>query len=183
MLPFIETRTGGEFWPLDPKPADVDIEDIAHALSNQCRFSGHTRVHYSVAEHSVRVARLLASLNHGPFTQMWGLLHDASEAYLVDLPSPLKRDPRLAFYVEAEAAVMRAVCARFELASSPPPCIAVADATLLATEVRDLMHPNSGHWGKLTAEPLRERIYPWAPHTARATFLTTFEQIRKAMGR
>ena len=74
-----------------PNPDDIRIEDIAHALSNQCRFAGHAREFYSVAEHSVHVSQLCL-----PEHALWGLLHDASEAYLVDLPRPLKLLPEFA---------------------------------------------------------------------------------------
>src|ERR1017187_10636100 len=78
----ITTFSGIHFWPLLPNPADIRIEDIAHALSNQCRFAGHAREFYSVAEHSVRVSQLCP-----PEDALWGLLHDASEAYLTDVPA------------------------------------------------------------------------------------------------
>jgi 5'-deoxynucleotidase YfbR-like HD superfamily hydrolase len=177
MQPFIETRSGGEFWPLEPRRCDVDIEDIAHALSNQCRFSGHTRVHYSVAEHSVRVSRLLKEWGASVETQLWGLLHDASEAYLVDLPSPLKLDPRFAFYKVAERQVMTIICERFELPLRMPDAVVEADAVLLSTEVRDLMNPRSGHWSKLTHAPHRHRIYPMTQNVAMRTFLSLFNAL------
>ena len=83
---WIQTMSGVIFYPLDPRPEEIRIEDIAHALSHQCRFAGHCREFYSVAEHSVRVSRELPQE-----FMLWGLLHDASEAYLVDLPRPIKR--------------------------------------------------------------------------------------------
>lgn len=82
---WIQTYTGRQFWPLDPKPEEVCIEDIAHALSQQCRYAGHTIRFYSVAQHSVEIA-----LRVPRAAALWGLLHDAAEAYLVDLPRPVK---------------------------------------------------------------------------------------------
>jgi hypothetical protein len=70
----ITTFSDVRFWPLLPNPDDIRIEDIAHALSNQCRFAGHAREFYSVAEHCVRVSQLCR-----PEEALWGLLHDASE--------------------------------------------------------------------------------------------------------
>lgn len=177
MMPYIETRSGGEFWPMSPHVKDVNINDIAHALSNQCRFSGHTRVHYSVAEHSVRVSRLLKDWGCSVEVQRWGQLHDASEAYLVDLPSPLKYDARFAFYRVAERRVMSVICERFGLPIAQPTEVAEADAVLLATEARDLMTISSGHWDKLTHRPLPGRIYPWSPGTAMATFIRLFHAL------
>jgi uncharacterized protein len=93
----IETYSGRWFEPLNPNPADINIGDIAHALSNQCRFSGHTSRHYSVAEHSVHVSKKLPT-----GLMLFGLLHDASEAYLVDIPAPLKHTDAFRAYREHE---------------------------------------------------------------------------------
>src|SRR6266496_3875421 len=90
--------SGKWFNVFNPKPEDVDIRDIAHALSNQCRFTGHTKEFYSVAQHSVLVSTFCA-----PEDAAWGLLHDASEAYLSDIASPVKKHPDFGpFYLEAE---------------------------------------------------------------------------------
>ena len=78
---WLQTYTGIQFWPLDPRPEEIDIQDIAHALSLLCRFNGHCQRFYSVAEHSVHVSTILA-----PEFGLWGLLHDAAEAYLSDIP-------------------------------------------------------------------------------------------------
>lgn len=82
---YIVTWTGTRVDLLDPTPDMIDIEDIAHALSNICRFTGHTRVFYSVAQHCVRSAYLV-----GPGHKLEALLHDATEAYLSDISEPLK---------------------------------------------------------------------------------------------
>ena len=88
---FIGTFSGLRFWPLAPNLEKILVEDIAHALAHQCRFGGHASRFYSVAEHSVHVSQLCL-----PEHALWGLLHDASEAYLVDLPRPLKLLPEFA---------------------------------------------------------------------------------------
>ena len=174
----IETRSGILFRPLSPNAQDIRIEDIAHALSNQCRFSGHTRVPYSVAEHSVRVSWLLQDWGYDKAIQFWGLMHDAAEAYLVDLPTPLKMDPRLAFYKEAEANLMRVICARFGMCASEPSAVRRADGVLLATEVRDMMHGEKTHWAKLQRVPLVDyRIDPLGQIQARELFLSRFEEV------
>jgi hypothetical protein len=142
---WIQTFTGRRFWPLDPRPGDVDLRDIAHALARQCRFSGHTAVFYSVAEHSVLVSRRCGD---DPVVRRWGLLHDAAEAYLVDLPRPLKRLPGFAAYREAEALVMAAVCARFGLPPEMPAAVAAADEMMLGVEARSLMAPLDPEWAK-----------------------------------
>ena len=172
---FIETFTGVRFQPLAPVVTTIKIEDIAHALSNQCRFSGHVRAHYSVAEHSVRVSELLESWRADEHVQLWGLLHDASEAYLVDLPTPLKLCRRIGDgYRAAERRLMGAVRRRFSLRGPEPKLVRRADAVLLSTEVRDVMFARPTHWAKLTEEPLPARIRPWAPATAEYEFLRRY---------
>lgn len=178
--PFIETFCGERFQPLKPVIETIRIEDIAHALSNQCRFSGHTRTHYSVAEHSVRVANLVESWGHPTEVFLWALLHDASEAYLVDLPTPLKQDPVLGpAYQKAEKRLMRAICRAFDLPLREPDAVKMADAVLLATEVESLMYGRPSHWDGLVAKPLPDRIVPWGHAEAEREFLERFYELTK----
>ena len=174
---FIETASGRRFRPLDPTEGEISILDIAHALSNQCRFSGHTRVHYSVAEHSVRVRNLLASLGASREVQLWGLLHDASEAYLVDIPSPLKHTEAFAAYRVAERALQIAVCVAFNLPTEEPEIVRMADGVLLATEARDLMPYRPEHWADLIHEALPGKIKPWPQQVAKMEFLEAFQEL------
>jgi uncharacterized protein len=176
----ILTASGRYVDPLDLRPEDVCIEDIAHALSNQCRFTGHTRVFYSVAEHSVRVARAVLDTGHPWQSVAWALLHDAPEAYLVDLPRPLKHDDEIgAPFRRAEARAMATIAETFGLPGEEPAAVKHYDLTLLATERRDLMPPG-GDWSVLDAyPPLRETIVPLTPAEARDEFLETFFSFRQ----
>ena len=108
---------------------------------------------------------------------LWALLHDASEAYLVDLPRPIKRHSELGrLYREAERAVMAAVCQRFGLPIEEPESIGQADAVLLSTEMRDLMgRPPKGL--ETRAEPLSTHIVPWSPYYAENLFLEAFRAL------
>jgi hypothetical protein len=124
---WMQTATGRQFWPMDPRPHEVFIEDIAHALSMICRFGGHCRRFYSVAEHSVLIARAAASEH-----KRWALLHDASEAYIGDQIRPLKK--HLAAYREAEQKIMRAICVRFGLHLDQPASVKALDLALLMDE-------------------------------------------------
>lgn len=117
------TPSGGRIRPFDPSPDSVQLEDIAHALSNVCRFSGGTEQFYSVALHSLYVSEELANRGAGPRRRLYGLMHDASEAYLSDLAGPLKRQLRP--YRVAERRVMDAV---WTVVGVPPLDDADADA-------------------------------------------------------
>lgn len=166
---WMQTYTGRQFWPLDPRPDEIHIEDIAHALSNLCRFTGHVGRFYSVAEHSVRVAEVVDDRH-----KLWALLHDASEAYLTDLAQPLKKSPGFAEkYLEAEDRLMQAVCRRFDLPPEMPPEVKEADVTLLVTEARDLMQPPPADWG-IDVEPLPWTIHPWPPEAAKERFMEAY---------
>jgi uncharacterized protein len=103
---YIWTVSGKKFHPFDPQPDEIDIGDIAHALSHQCRFTGHTRVFYSIAEHSLNVAAILPDE-----LKLAGLLHDASEAYLSDISRPIKQT--LPDYRELEYRIEAAIASKF----------------------------------------------------------------------
>lgn len=156
---------GRELIDLDSMDLDrVSIEDIAHSLSNLCRWTGHTLTLYSVAEHSVRVCRRLRDI--GSIYERQGLLHDAHEAIVGDVSSPLKGvlgAPWEALESRAKAAVER----RFHVYGYPED-VQTADLILLSTEHRDLMR-GDGSW--LRHPPLRERIVPWSPDKAKREFL------------
>lgn len=166
---FMQTATGRKFWPMDPRADEVFIEDIAHSLSLQCRYAGHCLRFYSVAEHSVLIARHLAA-KHAPEVALWGLLHDGSEAYLVDVPRPVK--PYLKGYKMAEARVMAAVTLRFELRLDMPPEVHEADERIIADELVNLV-PMDWH-GRYAGQELGVRLRYWSPEQAREEFMATF---------
>lgn len=169
MKPWIQTASDGQFFLDVPRAADVKIEDIAHALSNLCRFTGHVRRFYSVAQHSV-----LVSFECDREDALAGLLHDATEAYVGDVSSPLKS--MLPEYRAIEARVWRVIAARFSLPDELPASVRHADAVLLATEKRDLLGPAPASWGTWPA-PMLERIDPWAPDWACRNFLSRFREL------
>jgi len=156
-MSWVQTYTGRQFWPLDPRPEDVDLRDIAHSLAMQCRFNGHCRRFYSVAEHSVLVSE---ALPHD--LQAWGLMHDAAEAYIGDHPRPIKTDATKA----VEERLLGVIAERFGLPWPIPPEVFEADLRMLATEARYLMGPPPASWG-LDAEPYGPPLYPTGlSHTA-----------------
>lgn len=163
---WITTFTGRQFHYLNPSPDEVDIRDIAHALSLKVRFSGHCLRFYSVAEHCLRVAEILPE-----GLQLSGLLHDAAEAYIPDIPRPIKEHYGLR---EAEDKILKVILEKFGLVEHP--LIREADDVILATEARDLM-ANMDGWAKLP-KPLRDRIIPrHKPHTVEIAFLHRFKTL------
>ncbi len=171
---WMQMHSGVRFWPLDPRPEDIRIEDIAHSLSLLCRFGGHCRRFYSVAEHSFHVASLLPD-----HLKLAGLLHDASEAYVVDLPSPLKRC--LPDYQTIEAGVHRAIAEHFGLPEEMPPEVKTADRQMLVTEAWELMAHPPEEWAEVAAGTNSApsiRVRCWKPELAAAQFLWLFRILR-----
>ena len=182
---WIQTYTGRRFWIMDPDPADVDINDIAHSLSLQCRFNGHCSQFYSIAQHSVLVALEIKrqyddnggclSSTHWA-TVLWGLLHDAAEAYVGDMVRPLKRS--MPGFVAAEDQVLRAIMKHIGLDhyfGLQPMRVKEVDDILLATEKRDL-HLVQREW-ELCQKPLAEKIVPQDSYSAKRSFLHLYYEL------
>lgn len=170
---WIQTYLGTVFYPLDPRQEEIDISDIAHALSNLCRFGGHCNQFYSVAEHSVRVALILPQEQ-----RLWGLLHDASEAYLCDLPRPIKRFAEFGpLYREVEDNLQKIIFEKYGLIGKVPDSVKKADTDLLMTEKRDLMHGCNKAWEDIGV-PLIGTIVPQTTREAEEWFLNTFIKLR-----
>jgi len=156
----IRTFTGRYFDVLNPKAEDICIEDIAHALANQCRFTGHTRVFYSVAEHSVRASKLVPA-----YEALSALLHDSTEAYLVDLARPVKHHTPIGpVFRSMEHRIWLAIAEKFALPVELSLDIHRADNIMLATEKRDLMTHNGGDDAYLTTHVLGDNIQPLEDH-------------------
>lgn len=168
---WIQTASGRQFWPLDPHPDEVCIEDIAYALSMICRFGGHCSRFYSVAEHSVHVVH-----NVSPENRLWGLLHDASEAYIGDMVRPLKRN--LPDYQAAENRMMYAVQVHFSLPGlGIPDEVKRVDNAMLATEAGQLMRRPPNTW-TLPEPPIDGLDLPcWSPVEAHRNFMLAYYDI------
>jgi hypothetical protein len=173
----IQTVSGRWVDPLAPDPESLDIGDIAQALANQCRFGGHARSFYSVAQHSTIVSDVCAERGASAAEALAALMHDAGEAYLVDLPHPLKhRSPLGAPYKEAEELLEAALRERFDLVPHSPEMKPI-DRSLLATERRTFASMHDP-WPELEGfEPLEIEIEPWDPPRARREFLERFERL------
>jgi hypothetical protein len=177
---WLQTFTGRQFWPLDPRAEDVELEDIIHSLAQQVRYAGHCPGPYTIAQHSVLVSRRAEALtipgDDRAEVALWGLLHDASGAYVVDVPRPLKQF--LPSYREIEDGVMRAICARFELPGVTPPEVKRADRELLATEAREFfpVDRRPAEW-TLPWRPLPDQIAVWGRHEAEVLFRERWLQV------
>lgn len=131
----IKTYTGRWFDVFDPDPNSIHINDIAISLSRQCRFASHTQIFYSVAEHSIECASIVKNKH-----KLSALLHDASEAYLVDIPRPIKK--KLIGYKEIEDKVMSAIAIKFGFDYPLHESVKKADEERLVAEWELLMHKN-----------------------------------------
>lgn len=167
----IATYSGGWIDPLDPDPADINIQDIAHALAMQTRYTGHLRHFYSIAEHSVHVARIVPR-----DVALAALMHDAAEAYLGDLARPIKHSPGLGeAYQRCELRLEEAIAKKFGL--HPPPMIASvkeADRDMNFIEAQWLLP----HLGELLPSVPKSTPLPecWGPEKAEAIFLSCFAE-------
>lgn len=169
------TYTGRRFYPLDPRPEDVDFRDIAHALSMICRYGGHVRRFYSVCEHSTNMC--MHFLRQGKPRQAGGaLLHDSPEAYVGDIIRPLK--PSLDGFPAIEGAVAEAIFDRVRLDLTPEEWEEVkeADNRIIADEARELFGEYKmravGWWSDI--EPLGVPIRCLYPENAERVFLEMF---------
>jgi hypothetical protein len=184
-MDWMQTFSGRAFYPLDPRPEDIDINDIAIGLARECRFSGQCRAYYTVAEHSV-----LVSYDIEERYALEGLLHDAAEAYLRDLTAPVKRALRViesgrggsatgrSSYDQLEDAVCRAISARFGLLYPFPDAVKVSDQRVLLAEYRDALDPPPRPRKEMGA-PSSCRVLGLNPQAARQNFLDRFADIMK----
>jgi hypothetical protein len=174
----ILTHTGKFVNPLEATVDDIDIADIAHSLANLCRYNGHVSHFYSVAQHSVLVAQQFNIFTE-KYLRKWGLLHDASEAYLGDVVAPLKHSGHYDFYLEAEDRMMEVICEKFDLDLPMPEEIDIVDKMLRGPEMRDLkQYVPSDNNGGLTKEMYAFKIEPWLPHTSKQQFLKQAQLLR-----
>lgn len=177
-MTWLQTRSARAFDFARPSPDEIEIEDIAHALGHTCRFLGHSRAFYSVGEHSVHVAALL--MPAGRHLARWGLLHDAHEAYVGDVPSPLKR--LLPEYRRLEHIAGSAVRLKFGLVGPVLKPVKAVDAMILQFEAAALCEPPPRPWEKTDCSwpagsgslALGWQPPCWSPLEARDRFLSLF---------
>ena len=180
---WIVTYTGRRFHPLDPKPEEINIRDIAHALSNMPRFTGHTKEFYSVAQHSYLVSCLSRP------NELFGLLHDASEAYLCDISTPVKHSPVFDGYREAEKYLQNMILLTYGFRSfDMPNSVRRADIIMGVVEGRKFMPEHKGaFWTDFRsddgfyADDAFIKITVWDHKKAENMFLSRWEELTEKL--
>ena len=180
-MTWIETASGQTFDFAHPNPDSICIEDIAHALAHQCRFNGHCREFYSVAQHSVHVSEIVEEQDCGPRAQLAALLHDAAETYIGDMVAPLKH--LLPDFKQMEKEINVLIYKVFLDGVTPfqmgvNDVIQHADIVMLVTEARDLLPSRGCSWGLYTP-PREEPIRCMFIEEAKYTFLERFRTLQK----
>jgi 5'-deoxynucleotidase YfbR-like HD superfamily hydrolase len=189
---WILTFTRRKFWPLDPRPDDIDVRDVAHSLARICRFGGHVvPEHYSVAQHSVLAAENIHLLFEKRGQMMpsvapyCALLHDAAEAYPPgDLLRPLKhsQDPGVEYLLRVQDRIDNAVRTHFGLPGRFPIEVAEIDRAMLVTETRDIrggFHKDEKYQPPAYQPVPDLTIEPWSATEAEERFLEAYEDLRR----
>ena len=143
---YIRTYTGKEFYPMDPQPEAIDIRDIAHALSMVCRGNGHVNRFFSVAQHCINCALEAAARGYSSRVILACLIHDASEAYMSDVPRPFKQF--LGEYLKQEERLLEVVYEKFlgsPLTDTEQKILKQIDDDMLYFDLRELLNePQDG---------------------------------------
>jgi uncharacterized protein len=171
----VHTFTGRSLHLLAPTHDAISIHDIAHALSLQCLFAGQIGAFYSVAQHSV-----LCSQYCEPEDALAALLHDAAEAYMSDLPRPVKAIAGMDRFLACEQHLLTVILQRFGLSGRIPESVTRADNLLCLTEAQELFVVPPAWAAALDSLPhpmTRARINPWPPGYAEQRFLDRFAEL------
>jgi hypothetical protein len=175
---WIATQNVPEFHYLDPNPNEILIEDIAHALSLQCRFGGHSPYFYSVAEHSVRVSIEAGRRDLSVKDRLAALLHDAEEAYLPDIPRPIKHDMSEAQKIYTR--IQKVINKKFGIEDANWVEIKRIDDQMTSTEADrfGLLNPN---WSPLGRRINRQMVLGWEPELAEDEFLRRYKDLMEEL--
>jgi hypothetical protein len=172
MPDWLQTNNGGKFHVANPAPEEIDVRDIAHALSMLCRYSGHCKNFYSVAEHCCHIYDWLPVEY-----KLEGLMHDASEAYLVDIPRPIK--PYLNNYYDLEKRIMAVIAMKYGFPGLMTERVKEADNRILRDErYQNMMITDvpDEEWG-CPLPALDITLKYWSPKRAEKEFLKRFKEI------
>jgi hypothetical protein len=170
---WMQTYGGRQFWPYDALPEDFYVDDIAHALSQICRYGGHTTQFYSVAEHCY----LMSMTFEDPRLALEALLHDAPEAYIGDMIRPLKRN--MPEYCDIDDRLLGMLFVMHGLSPNMSQEVKDADNRILLDERDRLLRPPPVPWGIEGLEPLGVRIEPLSPERAKAKWTSRYYELVK----
>lgn len=175
--PWMQTASGRRIDLVDLHANVWDVEDVAHALSHLCRYGGHVSRFYSVAEHSYHCAVALEAMQLPHLVVFTGLMHDAPEAYLGDVPRGLKS--LLPDYRLLESRLAAHLSSAFGFSNPTPAVVNLVDNRIVVNEVAELMaEPNDCDWSPLDGlKPLDVTIRCWDPATAKRKFLNKFDEL------
>ena len=177
---FVETYTGRAFWPLKPDSRDVTIIDIAHHLSQQCRYAGATAWPYSTAQHCCLLADYVQEKMGGtPLDCLQILMHDAAEAFLVDMPRPVKQF--MPEFRKWDNAINNCIRLWLGLGDLPIPSWQdELDSRIIMDERAQVMSDSDNDWGH-NLEPLGMLVSPWSSVVAEQNFLMRYAVYAKAV--
>jgi hypothetical protein len=164
------------FYPKKPRTGDICIEDIAHALAMQCRYNGHCKRFYSVGEHCLLVCSEVWKKTGDVEEALAALLHDASEAYICDIPRPFK--PMIIGYKKFESTIERVIADKFHLEYPWSPTIKEIDDRILNDERKQLMCDTGNEWA-CNPEPLGITLLLYTPAMVERLFLKTYNELEK----
>lgn len=167
--PWMALHSGGRYYPLNPRVGEIDPIDIAHALGMLCRYGGHINHFYSVAEHCVLMSYAVPAED-----ALAALLHDATEAYVVDVPRPIKR--LMPEYEAIENRVWGVIAMRFGIDSVLPRSVKAADNNILADEVAVLL-PTAAWADEMGLTPLGVKVTGWLPDKASRMYTARLQEL------
>ena len=156
------TFSGGRFWPLDPRPEDISIYDVAHSLAMMCRFNGHCIKFYSIAEHSCHIYDKTSKKN-----KRWAILHDAPESFVGDMVNPLKKF--MPEFRTAEDKIMDLFCEKWGMPKKMPEEVHRLDRAIVRDEIVNMK--THGDWS-IPQEGIGAKIQCWSPERAEEEFLS-----------
>lgn len=173
-MSFLTTISGRKVDYENPDPNEIYIEDIAHGLAHTCRYAGQVPYHYSVAQHSLLVAQLVWMMSGSEVAALGGLMHDASEAYIVDIPAPLKHLECMAGYRAVEERLMRVISEKYRFWAGSP-IVHIADKMAYKMERDGIFHHKDVDKEKVKVMKAEFLHGPWDPGFAKMKFMDAFK--------
>lgn len=178
MSNFVTTRDGHLFYFDQLNVESIPLHSVAHSLSQQCRFNGHIEEHYSVAEHSVHISHLVLEYGGSPDTALYGLLHDASEAFMGDMPRPLKK--MFPAFSNLESRIMEKYCELYSIDDPDVKMVQWLDCNIVRDEA-EKFYAEPPEWTKEYASVIHpDRLLGWDAMAVKYIFLEQFQHLQEA---